>query len=140
MAQTTEHPALTEMLIECAVVRQAIQQRKHQRVRANRRSNGLDRRAKVVSLAGEHDSYEVVMLACKAYDLGAAVEAVAPAVGADSLVLPLLNGLAHYRALDKHFGESRVLGGLCHLAVTLTPSGEIQHLNRLHSITFGERR
>jgi len=96
--------------------------------------------AKAIVSADPSDSYEVVMLACKAYDLGAAVEAVAPAVGADSLVLPLLNGLAHYRALDKHFGESRVLGGLCHLAVTLTPSGEIQHLNRLHSITFGERR
>lgn len=85
------------------------------------------------------EPFEVILLSCKAYDLGSAIDAVTPAVGAGSLVLPLLNGMAHYRALDARFGEGRVLGGLCHLAVALMPSGEIRHLSPLHSITFGER-
>lgn len=85
------------------------------------------------------DPYDLIVLSCKAYDLRGAIDAVAPAVGPASLLLPLLNGMAHYGALDARFGAERVLGGLCHLAVTLLPSGEIRHLSELHSITFGER-
>ncbi|MCC7328379.1 MAG: 2-dehydropantoate 2-reductase [Burkholderiales bacterium] len=96
-------------------------------------------RARFIVRADAADVYDLILLSCKAYDLRGAIDAIAPAVGADSLLLPLLNGMAHYRALDTRFGEDRVLGGLCHLAVTLAPSGEVRHLNRLHSITFGER-
>lgn len=95
---------------------------------------------KSILRADAADPYDLALLSCKAYDLPSAIQAIAPAVGADGMVLPLLNGMAHYRALDAQFGEGRVLGGLCHLAVTLTPAGAVQHLNSLHSITFGERR
>lgn len=101
---------------------------------------GVWTRAKAIIHPDAGDHYDMVMLSCKAYDLDSAIDAIAPAVGPRSVVLPLLNGLAHYRVLDARFGADRVLGGLCHLAVTLAPSGEIQHLNRLHTITFGERR
>lgn len=94
----------------------------------------------VIVRAEPGDSYDVVILSCKAYDLVPAIEAVGAAVGPGSTVLPLLNGLAHYRALDERFGEGRVLGGLCHLAATLAPSGEIQQLFPINSLTFGERR
>ncbi|MEE7567394.1 oxidoreductase, partial [Xanthomonas sp. Kuri4-3] len=43
--------------------------------------------------------FELVILSCKAYDLDSAIEAVAPAVGAATTVLPILNGLRHYAAL-----------------------------------------
>lgn len=83
--------------------------------------------------------FDLVVLSCKAYDLDAAMDAVEPAVGPDSRVLPLLNGLAHMDRLDARFGPDRVLGGLCHLAATLTGEGEIHHLNRLHRLTLGDR-
>jgi 2-dehydropantoate 2-reductase len=83
--------------------------------------------------------YDLVILSCKAYDLEQAIAAITPAVGPDTTVLPVLNGLQHYERLDAIFGADRVLGGLCHIGATTKPDGTIVHMNRLHSLTFGER-
>lgn len=83
--------------------------------------------------------FDIVVLACKAYDLNAAIEAVSPALAAKSIVIPLLNGVAHLDPLDVAFGRERVFGGLAHLGVTLTPEGEIKHLNTLHHLVVGPR-
>jgi len=83
--------------------------------------------------------YDLVLLSCKAYDLDASIEAIAPAVEAGADVLPLLNGLLHYDALDARFGSARVLGGLCFISAAKGGDGEILHLGPVASITFGER-
>jgi len=83
--------------------------------------------------------FDLVLLACKAYDLDSAIEAIAPAVGADTCVLPLLNGLLHYPVLDARFGRERVLGGLCFIASTLEADGTVRHLGGAASMTFGLR-
>ena len=83
--------------------------------------------------------FDLVLLACKAYDLDSAIESVAPAVGANTAVLPILNGLLHYDALDARFGRERVPGGLCCIGATLGADGEVLHLGRPASITFGLR-
>jgi 2-dehydropantoate 2-reductase len=87
-------------------------------------------------LAAEHD---VIILSCKAYDLESAMESIRPAVGGRTLILPLLNGIKHLDALDAAFGADHVLGGTCHLSVTMGPDGVIRHLNQLHLLTFGPR-
>ncbi|WP_202845229.1 2-dehydropantoate 2-reductase [Luteimonas saliphila] len=83
--------------------------------------------------------FDLVVLACKAYDLAAAIDAVAPAMAGTTTLLPILNGLLHYDALDARFGRERVLGGLCFISATLADDGAIAHLGRPASITFGER-
>jgi 2-dehydropantoate 2-reductase len=83
--------------------------------------------------------FDIVLLTCKAYDLAAAIDAIAPHVGSMTAVLPCLNGMAHLDALDARFGPARVLGGLCQIAATLTPEGEIRHLNDIHRVIYGER-
>ena len=83
--------------------------------------------------------FDVVLLTCKAYDLVSAVEAIAPAVGPDTLILPLLNGLLHLDELDGQFGARRVLGGQCAISVTLSETGEIRHLNNIQRFGFGPR-
>ncbi|TYT26514.1 2-dehydropantoate 2-reductase [Luteimonas viscosa] len=83
--------------------------------------------------------FDLVLLACKAYDLEPAIDAVAPAMAATTTLLPILNGLLHYDALDARFGRGRVLGGLCFISATLADDGAIAHLGRPASITFGER-
>ncbi|NJC39596.1 2-dehydropantoate 2-reductase [Xanthomonas arboricola] len=82
--------------------------------------------------------FDLVILSCKAYDLDSAIEAIAPAVGEHTTVLPILNGLRHYAALDERFGAARVLGGLCFIA-TKGAQGEILHLGKPAAMTFGER-
>ena len=55
--------------------------------------------------AGQFDStYDLVVLSCKAYDLQACVEDFAPAMGPQSKVLPLLNGMRHLEVLDCALG------------------------------------
>jgi 2-dehydropantoate 2-reductase len=83
--------------------------------------------------------YDLVLLSCKAYDLDAAMDDFAPAVGAATAILPLLNGMRHLDALDARFGSERVLGGQCAIGATLDPAGRILHLNRMHLLGFGER-
>jgi len=83
--------------------------------------------------------YDLVLLSCKAYDLESAILAIYPAVGPETLILPVLNGLAHYERLDAEFGVARVLGGCCHMAGNLTPEGVVRQMTELHRITFGLR-
>ncbi|WP_024892117.1 2-dehydropantoate 2-reductase [Luteimonas huabeiensis] len=83
--------------------------------------------------------FDLVLLSCKAYDLDSAIEAIAPVVGPGTAVLPILNGLRHYAALDARFGPDNVIGGLCFISATQAPDGSIRHHTRAASITFGER-
>lgn len=83
--------------------------------------------------------YDVVVLSCKAYDLASAIEAIRPAVGPDTAVLPIMNGVLQYDVLDREFEPHRVLGGLCQINATLGPEGEVVHLGKHASIVFGER-
>lgn len=94
---------------------------------------------KVLTLFDSAAPFDLILLSCKAYDLDSAIAAIRPAVGANTRILPLLNGLKHFDVLDAAFGSEHVLGGLCHISVTLGSDGEIQHLNKLHRLTFGNR-
>ena len=84
-------------------------------------------------------TYDLILLSCKAYDLDEASAAIAPAVGAETMILPLLNGVRHLEVLDNRFGRSKVLGGRCVIAATLDEERAVVHLNELHLISFGER-
>lgn len=83
--------------------------------------------------------YDLIILSCKAYDLDEAMASIAPVVGDNTVILPLLNGMRHLDVLDAKFGASNVLGGLCVIAATTDRDGTIVHLNDVSSLTFGER-
>lgn len=83
--------------------------------------------------------FDLVLLSCKAYDLGSAILSFAPAVGPSTAILPLLNGMRHLDVLDRQFGKARVLGGQCLIAATLNKERAIVHLNDTHALSFGER-
>lgn len=85
-----------------------------------------------------HETFDLVILACKAYDLEGAMTAIAPAVGPETAILPLLNGLRHFELLDERFGTDRVLRGLCSIAVRLDSDGAIEHMSEMHALRFGE--
>ncbi len=84
------------------------------------------------------DPYDVVMLGCKAYDLESAMDSFAPAVGATTAILPVLNGLSHLDRLSARFGAGHVLGGLAMISAALDGEGAVLHLNDLHTLTYGE--
>ena len=92
-----------------------------------------------VQAAKLREKFDVVLLSCKAFDLDDAINSFAPAVGPNTAILPLLNGMRHLETLDARFGRECVLGGLCAIAVTLNEKREVVHLQPLQSLTFGER-
>src|SRR5207253_4544527 len=69
--------------------------------------------------------FDLILLSCKAFDLDRAMESFAPAVGHGSMVLPLLNGMAHIEKLQKRFGSGAVLGGQCQISATLDAEGRV---------------
>jgi 2-dehydropantoate 2-reductase len=71
-------------------------------------------------------TYDVVLLSCKAYDLGGAMDAIAPAMGEQSVIVPVLNGVRHIDVLTDKFGPGRVLGGLTVINAASMPDGTIQ--------------
>jgi 2-dehydropantoate 2-reductase len=83
--------------------------------------------------------YDAVLFTCKAYDLDAAMDAIAPAMSGRTALVPLLNGLAHFEKLDARFGRERVMGGTAHINVTLRKDGVVVNGDSLQRIIFGER-
>jgi 2-dehydropantoate 2-reductase len=92
-----------------------------------------------VLAAALRDPFDAVLLSCKAYDLDGAIASFAPAVGPDTAVVPLLNGMGHLDALDARFGAGRVLGGSCFISAKLDEGGQIAHVSDIHRLAFGER-
>ncbi|MDF4003103.1 2-dehydropantoate 2-reductase [Luteibacter sahnii] len=99
----------------------------------------LDVRHVTAATVADAGPFDVVMLSCKAYDLHSALESIDAAVGEDTAVLPILNGLAHFPVLDRRFGPDKIIGGLCVISAAKGPDGEIIHFGNGASITFGER-
>ena len=82
---------------------------------------------------------DLVILSCKSYDLESALSAIAPAMANGARLLPLLNGLRHLESLDRKFGAHTVLGGLCHISVSLEADGGIRQIGSTERLTFGAR-
>jgi len=85
------------------------------------------------------EKFDAVLLSCKAFDLADAIKSFAPAVGPQTSIIPMLNGMLHLDVLDEKFGRERVLGGLCAIAVTLNDRREVVQLAPMQSLNFGER-
>ena len=84
------------------------------------------------------ESFDLILLSCKAYDLEGAMDSFAPAVGPRTAILPLLNGMRHLDLLKARFGAEHVLGGQCLISAVLDPDGRVLHLNDTQLLAFGE--
>lgn len=94
--------------------------------------------ARTVTASSVEPEYDLIVLAPKAYDLD---DALASLASADSrgVLLPLLNGLDHMGVLDAKYGRARVMGGVAHIAATLTEGGAVRQLTDMHQLTVGAR-
>ncbi len=80
---------------------------------------------------------DVVILACKEPALGAALEVVAPLVGPQTRLLPVLNGIRHLETIAARFPQTPLLGGIVHGATDLRPDGIIAHLSPFMTVIVG---
>ena len=83
--------------------------------------------------------FDLVLLTVKGFALEAALADIAPAVGGETMIFPVLNGMHHVERLVERFGERAVLGGVCLVATTLDAQGRIVQLAGMQELIFGER-
>ncbi|WP_326543732.1 ketopantoate reductase family protein [Pseudorhodoferax sp.] len=93
----------------------------------------------LVEAGQELPASDLVVLACKSYDLVDAARSIAPAVGRGTAILPFLNGLQPYDQLDAMFGKDRVLGGVAYIAVMLQADGSTRQLGTADRVVLGAR-
>ena len=96
-----------------------------------------------VTAAAEEDTsrvgpVDVVMVAVKAYDNGAALPMIGPMVGASTTILPLQNGVDSATEIADRFGEAPVIGGVTYIATALTAPGVIEQTGTHRRIVLGE--
>ena len=82
--------------------------------------------------------YDLIVLAPKSYDLDDALRSLKGALDRGT-VLPFLNGLDHLDKLDAVLSRARVMGGVAHIAATVTPEGAVRQLTEMHRLTVGAR-
>jgi 2-dehydropantoate 2-reductase len=83
--------------------------------------------------------YDVVFLSVKAYALEAAMNDFAAAIGPETMILPVLNGMRHIDILTKRFGEHAVIGGVCLVASQIDDEGRIVQIADIQKLAYGER-
>jgi 2-dehydropantoate 2-reductase len=71
---------------------------------------------------------DLVIIAMKVTGNDALLEMIPPLLKENTALLTLQNGLGNEEYLAEHFGEHRVLGGLCFVCINRTAPGEIHHL------------
>jgi 2-dehydropantoate 2-reductase len=84
------------------------------------------------------EPFDLVLVGVKAYSLNEAMDQFAPAVGPETMILPILNGIAHLDTMSNRFGRERVLGGMAYISARLDASGSILLMNSNHDLTYGE--
>lgn len=92
----------------------------------------------LTSAANLDGSFDIVLVAVKAFALDAAMADFAPAVGPATTVVPILNGMRHVDTLSTRFGRERVVGGVCKIGATVDDEGRIVHFNETHVLSYGE--
>lgn len=81
--------------------------------------------------------YDAIILAVKAYALGPVLAELAPAVGPETVLVPLLNGMRHMDVLGERYGAA-LLGGVCVVSTMLDAEGRIVQLAEMQELSYGE--
>ena len=82
--------------------------------------------------------YDAVILAVKAYTLDEAMDDLAPAVGPETMILPVLNGMKHVKMLTDRFGDQALIGCACRISSVVDGQGRIVQMGPIHEIIYGE--
>jgi 2-dehydropantoate 2-reductase len=88
--------------------------------------------------AGEVGSVDLVLFAVKTYDFATAAAMIRPAVGTETAILCLQNGVDTEDRLGEMYGQALVLGGVTYVSAVIEGPGVISHTGPTGDIVFGE--
>jgi 2-dehydropantoate 2-reductase len=81
---------------------------------------------------------DLVLFCVKLWDTDTAADAIKPAIGAETAVLSLQNGIRRDEVLRARLGEEKVLGGVSFIAATIKDAGVIEQRGTIQKLIFGE--
>jgi 2-dehydropantoate 2-reductase len=84
------------------------------------------------------EPYEAILLAVKGFQLEAALDDIAPAIGRETMILPVLNGMRHMDVLAERFSPHNLVGCALKVATVLEDDGRIVQLSPLQDLAYGE--
>lgn len=97
----------------------------------------VELRPAVVTAKSMQGTFDLIVVAVKGYALAAAIDDFASAVGPDTIIVPLLNGMRHIDTLIERFGAEHVYGGACKIAATLDADGDVVQMTALAELVYG---
>lgn len=81
---------------------------------------------------------DAVLVGVKAWMVSEAAEAMRPLIGAETIVVPLQNGVEAAGQLAAVLGDEHVLGGMCRIFSELVAPGHIRHFGSEPLVVLGE--
>lgn len=81
---------------------------------------------RALTAAELHDAYDLIVIAIRANAVTSAIDDVRAAVGPDTRIVPIMNGMRHLSLLVDAFGPERVLGAATRLVTSMTQDGVIE--------------
>jgi len=94
-------------------------------------------KVRVTDSPGKAGIVDYIICAVKAWQVPAAAKAMKPMMDANTLVIPLQNGVEAPSQLAEVLGSGQVLGGLCAIIAFLKGPGHIKHIGANPLIRFG---
>ena len=94
--------------------------------------------AKAAQNPGAFGVAELILFCVKTYDIEAAAQAIRPAIGRQSVVMSLQNGIDAPERIGKIVGIERVIGGVTWLSSAVEAPGVIRQISQFRRIIFGE--
>jgi 2-dehydropantoate 2-reductase len=82
--------------------------------------------------------FDLIILAVKAYQLEGALEDMSGAVGPETMILPVLNGMGHMDRIARRFSSQNLLGCSLIVATTIGADGQIEQLQSRQEFAYGE--
>jgi 2-dehydropantoate 2-reductase len=82
--------------------------------------------------------FDAVLLTVKGFQLDAALEDMAPAIGPETMIVPVINGMQHVDIIARRFSPHNLVGGVLKVATVLDDDGRIVQLAPFQSLAYGE--
>ncbi|MEP6839123.1 MAG: 2-dehydropantoate 2-reductase [Bradyrhizobium sp.] len=94
--------------------------------------------AKTVLAGAIDEPFDLILVGVKSYSLDEAMDQFAAAVGPDTMILPVLNGIVHVDRLVARFGALSVMGGMANISAGVDAEGRVVQFLPLHDFVYGE--
>lgn len=84
------------------------------------------------------EQFDAILLTVKAWSLAESLDDVAPAVGPQTMILPVLNGMRHVDVIAARFSPENLVGCVCRVATVVRDDGAIAQLAPFQELAYGE--